>query len=438
MNAAVGMLGFQMLPQDSSSLQSPLFWILITGIVVGLVVLAQQFIKAKSSVSNPDNIATIRAQQVAIFQAKLSKEFKDRKSLQQAIREQAIEDRENCLMNFQPLTVIHPGYLGPPKDGVYDEQEGISSVIRMGARCFVMPIDYHTKDTMPAAFPAANKPCLLYRDGSDTIRSLNAGSIRKAAQTLANAAWSDSINQRNDPFILILYFVRTPAQGTRQYLDFLSQVAVELEPLTPYLLGQTPEGVYNRQARQDQLLFVDTTQFEKKLLVFCNVDTSGFRSSAKDFKKTYLPKEDLDYWVHLRMFKQNIETPLGATDISEKAGIPRGLMEMVSYYTSLPSDQRTLRTAVAATKEKFTVALSLEGTNPTLDSSRKALNTFGVQALPLLITDATPELMSLMKEWKYAWRAKPKEILYIRPAPQVIALQSPKANARGGVLSVPA
>lgn len=428
MDIASGLLAYQM---------SPLFWIGITFVVVALAVIVQQVVKAKNSMSNPDNIATIRAQQLAVFQAKLSKEFKDRKTLVQAIREQAVADNENCLINFQPLTVIHPGYLGPAQNGVYDEQEGVSTLIRMGVRCFILPIDYHDKDTMPAAFPPAFKPCLMYRDGSDTVRSLNAGSIRKVAQALSNAAWSDSINQRNDPFILVLYFVRTPTQGTREYLDFLSQVAKDLEPLTPYLLGQTPDGVYNRQARQDQLLFVSTTHFEKKLLVFCNIDTSGFRTSAKDFKRTYLPKEDLDYWVHLRMFKQNQDTPLGATETPDTQGIVRGIVDLVTYYTSLPDDQRTLRTTVSATKEKFTVALPKEGENAKLQDSKTTLNTFGVQALPLFITDYSPEIQSLLREWKYAWRAKPKEIRYIRPAPLVIASQSPAANARGGVLSVP-
>jgi hypothetical protein len=232
--------------------------------------------------------------------------------------------------------------------------------------------------------------------------------------------------------------MRTPEEGTKEYLDFLSQVATDLTPLSPYLLGQTPEGVYNRQARQDQLLFINTDQLEKKLLVFCNVDTSGFRTAKKDFNKTYLPKEDLDYWVHMRIFKQNTETPLGATTVPERATVPRSLLETVSYYTTLPSDANNKRNAITGTKEKFMITLSGQGKNPEVQSAITALDTYGVQCVPLLITDYSEEVKSLLAQWKYAWRAKPKGLRYVRPAPIAIQTQSTATNANGGRITIPA
>lgn len=423
--------------QDMFSSDSTVFWILIVVGIAIFIFCVQMIIKANSSVSNAKNIATTTADQVAIFQTKFASEFKDKKSLLQAIREQKIEDRENCLINFQPLTVVHPGFLGPIKDGVYDEKEGVATAIRMGARCFVLPIDYHTRETMGPAFPPPNTPCLLYRDDGDTIRSINGGSIAKVAQAIADVAWSDITNQRDDPFILVLYFVNTPEQGTKDYLDFLSKVAIDLSPLTRYLLTQTSLGTYNRQARQNELLFVDTGELDKKLLVFCNVDTSGFRSARQDFGKTFLPKEDLDYWVHLRIFKQNSNTPLGATSIPEGSTVPRGIVDMISYYTTLPSDNATKRAAVNATKEKFMISLSPQGTNPSRTAATVALDTFGVQCVPLFITEYSPEVQSLLSRWKYAWRAKPKELRYVRPPPLPTQQQSPVVNANGGSVAVP-
>lgn len=413
------------------------FWSLFVLGIVLLYVLTSRSYKAFQTMANDPNIASIKQQQVAIFEAQLSKEWKDKKSLLQAIQQQGVSDRENCLINFQPLTVIHPGYLGPIKDGVYDEKVGVTTALRMGARCFVLPIDYHDRDTMPASFPPAMKPCLLFRDASDTIRSLNGGSIQKVAQAIADVAWSDLTNQKNDPFILILYFMRTPKEGTKEYLNFLSDVARELQPLIPYLLSQTPQGVYNRQARQEQLLFVNATDFEKKLLVFSNADTSGFRTANRDFKKTYLPKEDLDFWVHLRLFKQNTETNLGITTLAESGGIPRGFLETLDYFKSYPSDPASQRKAIQMTKEKFLTALGPNGTNPDVTTLKTVLNQYGVQSVPLLITDYSPETQALLAEWKYAWRAKPKEIRYVRPEPQTIFEQSKKVDANQGQLTVP-
>lgn len=432
LNATTSAMGL-----SSTSKESLLFWVLIVIGVIVLISCLQYIMKSRSSVANPTNVATTNATQTAIFQTKFASEFKDKKSLLESIKAQSVSENETSLINFQPLTIIHPGYLGPIQDGVYNEKEGVVTAIRMGARSFVLPIDYHTKETMGSTFPPPNKPCLLFRDESGTVRSINGGSIAKVAQAIADVAWSNVVSQRNDPFILVLYFMRTPDQGTKEYLDFLSQVAVDLAPLSPYLLGQTPEGVYNRQARQDQLLFVNITQLEKKLLIFCNVDTSGFRTAKKDFNKSYIPKEDLDYWVHMRIYKQNAETSLGETSIPDRATVTRSMLENLSYYTTLPSDQATKRTAIAGTKEKYMISLSPQGKNPELASATVALDTYGVQSVPLLITEYSQDVRNLLAKWKYAWKAKPKELRYVRPAPIAIQTQSSATNANGGRITIP-
>lgn len=423
--------------RNVTSSESPIFWIAIA--MVGLIIFWAIYTinQANISVSNSKNVNATKSEQVALFQTKFPEEYKDKKSLLQAIQEQGVSNRENCLINFQPLTVIHPGFLGPVKDGVYDEKESISTLIRMGVRCFILPVDYHDKDTMAAPFPEANKPCLLYRDAGGNVRSINGGSIAAVAQGIADTAWSDLVVQRNDPFLLVLYFQRTPQEGTKEYLNFLSQVAVDLAPLSPYLLGQTPEGVYNRQGRQDQLLFVDTQQLEKKLLVFCNVDTSGFRTSAVDFKRTYLPKEDLDYWVHMRVFKQNQETPLGMTSLPGKNVVPRCIVDNLSYYVSMPTDATSKKNAVNGTKEKFMISLSPQGKNPEDKTLTLLLDTYGVQAVPLFLIDYSPETKALLSKWKYAWRAKPKAIRYIRPEAITVQTQSTTVNANGGSVRIP-
>jgi hypothetical protein len=425
--------------QDPTKPESPLFWGILTFLILFIFfyVIPVLIMRSRASTSNPDNIATIKSVQVAIIDSKLVSEYKDKKSLAKAIEEQQVTDKENCLINFQPLTVIQPGFLGPIKDGVYDEKQGVTAALRMGARCLVLPIDYHDKDTMAKPFPEALKPCLLFRDSADTIRSINAGDLALTAQTIADVAWSDLLSQKNDPLILVLYFVRTPEPNTKEYLNYLSQVARALAPLSPYLLGQTPMGVFNRQRKQDDLMFVNTNQLEKKLIVLCNVDTSGFRTSQKDFKRTYLPKEDLDYWVHMRIYKQNLDTIVGATSIADKKETPRAYLDRTNYYVTLPTDASTKRNAVDMTKEKFMIALSPEGKNPEVATAVLALDTYGAQAVPLLLIDYTPDTRALLSKWKYAWKAKPKEIRYVRPDPIEIQQQSPSVNANGGSITSP-
>lgn len=407
--------------------------VIIIIIIVGITV----SMKTKEELSTSANVTRIQKERTAYFEANFTKQYKDRKSLQEAIQDQQVEEKENCLINFQPLTVIYPGYLGPKKDGVFLEDEGVKAAISMGARCLVLPIDYHDKDTMAEPFPPANTPCLMYRDGGGVVRSLNAGSIEKIANAIADQAWSDVVAQKNDPFILVLYFVRTPAENTREYLDFLSEVAKALKPLAPYLLGQTPEGVYNRQGRQDQLMFVSTNNFEKKLILLCNVDTSGFRTSSQDFNHSYLPVEDLDYWTHMTIYKQNPETSLGMTSTPGKLNTPRAMVETVDYYTTLPTDAATQRTAIDGTKEKFTIAMSPIGLNTEVKVLDKIQNTFGVHSVPFLLVDYNSLNQTLLSKWKYAWKAKPKNLRYVRPEAIRIQTQSTTVNANGGSVTMP-
>lgn len=417
--------------------QRTIFAVVVIAIIIVIILGIYYGMKTKDEVATPANVKRITKERTAYFETNFTKQYKNRKSLLQAIQEQQIDEKENCLINFQPLTVIYPGYLGPKKDGVFSEAEGANVALRMGVRCFVLPIDYHDKDTMGETFPEAFKPCLLYRDRAGVNRSLNAGNIETIAQNIADVAWSDVVVQKNDPFILVLYFLKTPAQNTREYLDFLSKVAVSLNPLYPYLLGQTPDGVYNRQGRQDQLMFVSTSSLEKKLIVLCNVDTSGFRTASQDFNHSYLPKEDLDYMTHMILYKQNPETSLGATETPGQLNTPKAMVDTVEYYKNLPTDATTQRNTITATKEKFTIAMSPIGLNPEVKTLAKLQDTYGVHSVPFLLVDYNSLNETLLSKWKYAWKAKPKNLRYVRPEAIRIQTQSTTVNANGGRVTMP-
>jgi hypothetical protein len=65
------------------------------------------------------------------------------------------------------------------------------------------------------------------------------------------------------------------------------------------------------------------------------------------------------------------------------------------------------------------------------------LDTYGVQSVPLLITEYSSDVRNLLAKWKYAWKAKPKELRYVRPAPIGIQTQSSATNANGGRITIP-
>jgi hypothetical protein len=81
------------------------------------------------------------------------------------------------------------------------------------------------------------------------------------------------------------------------------------------------------------------------------------------------------------------------------------------------------------------LTLSPEGKLPEGATATVLLDTYGVQSVPLLLIDYTPDVQVLLNKWKYAWRAKPKEIRYVRPIPQTVKIQSPATNANGGSLA---
>ena len=118
--------------QDATNAKSPLFWVLIVAVIAFFIFCIQMILKARNNAATPTNIATTTSDQLALFQTKFVSEFKDKKSLRQAIREQGISELEDCLINFQPLTVIYPGFLGPLQNVVFNENDVVKTVLIKG------------------------------------------------------------------------------------------------------------------------------------------------------------------------------------------------------------------------------------------------------------------------------------------------------------------
>jgi hypothetical protein len=310
------------------------------------------------------------------------------------------------LMNLQPLTVKDAGFLGPLTGGVFDEKAAVMNSLAAGARTFMLQIDYHEDEGKDSKlFPGVKEPCLLYRDDSGGLISLNAGSIERFTTALADTAFAHN----TDPVILILYCLRAPDAITkpREYLAYCSKIAKQLAPLTQYHLGLTASGDYHRQALQSQLFTVPFTSFEKKVIIMSNMDTTLFRNTTSLQIPAYKSVEDLDYWTHVQLFRGETDIPLGITSVASQ---PTALLVSLKSVIGLtPADQ-----AAWATKNKktFTLVVPNQMTNPSYTDIDTLVNKMGVNVVPMdFFSFDVNDTKRLMAIWnKNTWNLRPHAI----------------------------
>jgi hypothetical protein len=407
-----------------------LIYIFVVFFIIAAIIGISIVMNKTSTMSTPTNISRISGTQMTELETILAPYSKSKT----ALLSQQVPMNQRALVNFAPLTVMNPGYLGPLENGVYKENEAVSAALKAGARCFVLPIDYHENSGLPQpAFPAAGDPCLLQRDTGGVIRSLNAGSIQKVCESLANLAFNDVISLRTDPLVVVLYFVKTPQPNTKEYLRYCSKVAKELNPLIPFMLGQAPEGVYNRQARQDELLYTSLQNLERKIIIMNNIDTSIFRNPKSVGVQAVSQREDLDFMTHLRLFAQS-DISLGATEKASQNQFPRGYVESFSFYSAIP-DKR-IKDTQDTNRIRWIVAIPTA--IPSVKEIQTAIDSFGVQVVPLELYSFGEAEKPILDLWKASgWRLKPQNIRFTRPEPIQPKEPSPKLNANKGQLSSP-
>ena len=315
-------------------------------------------------------------------------------------------DNDLKLINIQPLTVKQTGFLGPVDSGVFSEIAGVQNTLKSGVRTFVLQIDYQTdpNKTEPL-FPPANEPCLLYRDDTGVLTSLNAGSIKKVSDALATHAFANTLPAKDDPIILILYALRTPDPVTapKDYLAYCSKIAKQLGALAPFHLGLTTNGDYHRQALQGQLFTTNFKQFEKKVIILSNMDTSLFRKGIQ----SYAPADDLDYWVHAQLYKLNDSDKLGVTSVASANTKTRAIVVPIESLTGLSPDSQ--KTWATKNKDYFSVVIPSAESNPSVSLANVLLGSMGVNVLPLdLFSFDVKEISALFEIWKKnTWNMRP-------------------------------
>jgi hypothetical protein len=372
--------------------------IVIGLLITGIVSFINYTMDRYRNTSTPAHNARIVQERIAALEDRYEHIRSKMGGFEEVVR--VTPENQRALINYRIMTAAVAGYMGPAVDGVFAEDVAVERAFNVGARHFILPIDY--MDDAPSV------PRIIVRNGGIRV-SNNTGSISAVIRRLAE------IRQRSaDPILITLHFHRMPP-GPKESLEFMASVAKTLVPLAPYHMGLTSEGDYRRQGMADTIFTRDIGRYEKSVLIFTNADTSPFRQEGL----RYSPQEDLDLWTHLRIF----------TDEPQQTQTVHAVMNTLSYYTSIPAD------IIASTQDKtrlqFTIA---QAAKPDLDSIKKAAAA-GVQSIPFdVFTDIIDgtRIAETLGFVKSGFALKDEALRY-KDMPPVVGKAVPASlNANGG------
>ena len=344
-----------------------------------------------------------------------------------------------CFVNFYSLGCRYTGYIGPMDEGYWDPDVAVQMAVKAGCRTFILEIDYIndcTGETLKYF------PRIVVRDVQGKLRinstsnkpkcnSPQNSNIRDVCEKINYYAFADGCQNRTDPVVIVLYFLRQPPGSikSKTVLDYFSNVAKSLSPFKDRLLKNELEGgTYNRQSQEGRLLINNIKNYNGKVLIFSNANTTGFREA-----QVYSPNEDLDFLTNLRL--TYTQTKLGITENGTTA--PFGILETAENYMIIPSDRE--EETIEATKLRWTICLSQDPSKPVSeDVYNKITNTFGIHCVPTILFDTTNKFMFTDKTFKtYSFIPKPKPLRYIKPPVVTPAEPNPSTNANHGMLRNP-
>ncbi len=416
------------------------FIVVVAGLIIwGIVTLIRKIDRvhqdAKENVSNPENNARITKDQLQIFnpvyiqREKLSAYQMEKSGLKTPnITIPPLQKSEQALINYSILTCNNAGYIGPLINGVFAESEAIDLAYKAGCRAFMLHIDY---------LDGTRDPVLMVRNASGDKVSNNVGSIARTIKAIADGIPRGS---EADPVIIILFVHRLPGKDAHHphSINFMSNIAIGLDPLRPKLLGMTPEGDFSRQKLQDTLFVKPRDIFDGKFIIMTNIDTTGFRN--KTLVKNLPINQDLDYWIHARIHTNSSKSLHLVVPPTQSRSISP-IAETMNFFNNIPADRQAEQ--IARTKVQWTIAMNnFMEINPDKKTLDTLLNKSGVSCVPINIFDKDTKVLfenTFANEFfgRTGYRPKPKELRYVKPEPVQLDMAPPTLNAYGGKLPIP-
>jgi hypothetical protein len=349
-------------------------------------------------------------------------------------------ESQQMLINFYSLACRYPGYIGPAEEGYFDPDIGIQMAIKAGCRTFVLDIDY--LDDCKSNEKYGYFPHLVVRDIQGRLRIKGSSNeplcnspkhfnLQTICDKINYYAFADSCQQKTDPVIIVLYFIRQPpgSYKSKVVLDYYSNVAKALSPFRNRLLrNELDGGKFYRHQQEGKLLINKITDYNGKVLIFNNANTSGFKETD-----IYQPEEDLDFLTNLCLYYT--QTRLGVTE--NGTGSMFGILQTADDYMVIPNDRKDQ--VVLDTKLRWTICLSSDPLKQISSDVYKSITgTYGVNCVPALLFDESNEYLFKENTFKkYGFMPKPLPLRYIKPPVVTPGEPNPNTDARQGKLEAP-
>lgn len=308
-----------------------------------------------------------------------------------------ISQEEVTLVNLQPLAIKDTGFLGPYPMGKYDPEAVVSHTLKAGFRFLTLQIDY--MDSNKTGYGLKNEPILLIRDSNGSLLSGNSGDISKVATTIANTAFRPEIPDYERPIMLYLHINRAPnkVRNLEDYLTFLSKIARALNPLAPTHLALNPLGNFTRQKMESTLLTTPIHSLEGNTIILCNADTTHFRNNTSMVNK-FSPSEDLDFWVNMRVYSETEQDALGISTVAASDTTVSAVVVDLNRVLKLSS--KSMDTFAEKNKSRYSIAMGERTINPNLADINIALNSLGINAIPIdIFTAPNTEVVEFTEEY---------------------------------------
>ena len=417
--------------------------LIFLGIILAIVVIyyLSRLAASYESFANPDFKSEPEYKaQLELLSKKYSSKADAKRPVSDLLSTIDMPEVQQNFVNFYALACRYPGYIGPMNEGYIDPDIGIQNAVQAGCRVFMLDIDYLDDCT-----EAATKyfPRLVVRDSQGKIVIKYSGNLpfcnTESSSNLAIIcekinfyAFASSCQQATDPVVIVLYFHRQPpgSYKSQTVLDYYSHVAKALKPFKDRILtNELTGGTFYRQKQESRLLINKITDYNGKVLIFSNANTTGFREN-----QTYSPMDDLDYLVNLRL--SYTQTQLGVT--SNDSGSSFGVLQTVEDYTVIPPDRSD--EVVEQTKLKWTICLPKDPLAPVSSKVYQDITkTFGVNCVPAILFDpmANDFLFSEPLFKTYGFQPKPEPLRYIKPPVVTPAQPNPSTDAKQGMLRSP-
>lgn len=332
----------------------------------------------------------------------------------------SIPTGERYLVNLCPLTASLGGYTGLLENGVFDSEYYLRKALRAGIRSFILPISTYYDDTkQPPRWPYSGSPSIVYRAENGKIFSLNGLSVKKFCENVLIYK-TENNRQIEEPILITLSevegYVPDKIRAEKEYVQLMSKLAKELEPLNPVRL--TTLGPYGSavggQREMEILTQIPITDLRNKVLLFTTFDA---RIALKDAYNSIQPR--------LYDYVNFISKPVAAENAGTATTIGSRVIRLEDIKGSKINWSDQARTVW------YSTALDAPNRVPTVEELGEALKS-GIQSvtIPFYMID-TDKVKPLWDLWSgYAWRVKPPMARYAKPAPVVPQNPSTALNAR--------